>query len=108
MNARPFSRLATRREMLRATSVFAGGTLLSEFVPWSASAGTAAARERASPKKAGRGRTVQAARQPLPFSVSGGNIVVLIGPDGKLMVATLVSTAWTKLKQTWMASATLP
>jgi hypothetical protein len=42
------------------------------------------------------------------LSGPGGNIVVLIRPDGKLVVATLVSTAWTKLKQTWMASATLP
>jgi hypothetical protein len=82
-------------------------------------------RERASPQKSGaapldavaqyRENAAMAPVETLKLrdnlyllSGPGGNIVVLIRPDGKLVVATLVSTAWTKLKQTWMASATLP
>jgi hypothetical protein len=33
MNLERFSKVTTRREVLRATTAFAGGILLSEFVP---------------------------------------------------------------------------
>jgi cyclase len=116
MNPRPFSRLTTRREMLQAATAFAGGTLLAEFVPWSALAGTAAAARGGGPQQSSPAPVdpvvqyrANAATVPVEtvklrdnlylLSGPGGNVIVLIGPDGKLVVDTFVSTAWTKLKQ---------
>ena len=40
------------------------------------------------------------------LSGPGGNVVVLRGPDGKIVVDTFVQPAWTELKRRWSSSAT--
>src|SRR6267143_4066982 len=117
MSLRPYSRLSTRREMLRATTTFAGGILLSEFVPWKALATTAVTAWAESPQQPSPAPVDAVAKYranmatvPLEtlklrdnmylLSGPGGNIIVLDGPDGKLLVDTFVSTVWTKLKKT--------
>jgi cyclase len=117
MNPAPFSRLTTRREILRATSTFAGGALLSQFLPWGMVVNTPAIVRADSPQASSAAPVdavaqyrANAATVPVEtlklhdnmylLSGPGGNIIVLDGPDGKLVVDTFVSTAWTKLKQT--------
>lgn len=111
------SRLTTRREMLRATTTFAGGILLSELVPWNVLASATPTARGGSPQqpsaapvdpvakyRADAGtvpvETLKLRDNMYLLSGPGGNIVVLNGPDGKLLVDTFVSTGWTKLKQT--------
>jgi glyoxylase-like metal-dependent hydrolase (beta-lactamase superfamily II) len=94
--------------MLRATSTFAGGILLSELVPWNVLASPQ--QPSAAPVDPVAKYRADAATMPVEtlklrdnmylLSGPGGNIVVLNGPDGKLLVDTFVSTGWTKLKQT--------
>jgi cyclase len=110
MNRRQF----TRRAMLRATTTFMGATLLSEFVPWNVLASTAPTDSQQQPNAAPLDPVTQyranAANVPVGtlklrdnmymLYGPGGNVIVLDGPDGKLVVDTFVSTGWTKLKQT--------
>lgn len=115
MNPMPFSRLTTRREMLRATSAVAGGALLTRFFPGTLLAG--AARPMSYPQQAGAAPAdplaamrAQMGATPLEtlklsdtltmLSGPGGNVVVLNGPDGKVVVDSFVQNVWAKLKQT--------
>jgi cyclase len=100
--------------MLRATTTFMGATLLSEFVPWNVLASTAPTDSQQQPNAAPLDPVTQyranAANVPVGtlklrdnmymLYGPGGNVIVLDGPDGKLVVDTFVSTGWTKLKQT--------
>lgn len=109
-----FSKLATRREMLRATGAVGGGALLARFLPGTLLAG--AARPVAYPQQAGAApadplaatraqigatpiETIKLSDNLTMLSGPGGNVVVLNGPDGKVVVDTFVQTAWAKLKQ---------
>jgi cyclase len=117
MNLNLISKLTTRRQMLRATTAFAGGTLLSGYVPAILLVKTeAAARlqgaQQASPASSDMVARYRAEMATLPLqtlklrnnlhvlSGPGGNVIVLNGPDGKLVVDTFVAPAWSKLKQT--------
>src|SRR5258706_12367196 len=117
MNPAPFSRLTTRREILRATSTFAGGALLSQFLPWGMVVNTPAIVRADSPQASSAAPVdpvaqyrANAATVPVEtlklrdnmylLAGPGGNIIVLDGPDGKMVVDTFVSTSWTKLQQT--------
>ena len=114
MDRMPFSKLTTRREMLRATGALAGGALLAKLFPGSLLAG--AARPLAYPQQAGSApadplaamraqmgatplETVKLSDNLTMLSGPGGNVVVLSGPDGKVVVDTFVQTVWAKLKQ---------
>ena len=114
MDRMPFSKLTTRREMLRATGALAGGALLAKLFPGSLLAG--AARPFAYPQQAGAApadplaamraqmgatplETVKLSDNLTMLSGPGGNVVVLSGPDGKVVVDTFVQTVWAKLKQ---------
>jgi glyoxylase-like metal-dependent hydrolase (beta-lactamase superfamily II) len=101
----------TRREMLQAAATFAGGALLARFYPatlvHAAAAGFPQQGAAADPVAAMRaqfgGTPIQA--QKLADNITllmgpGGNVVVLDGADGKLLVDNFVSPAWPKLKET--------
>ena len=114
MDRMPFSKLTTRREMLRATGAVAGGALLARIFPARLLAG--AVRPMAYPQQAGAApadplaatraqmgatplETVKLSDNLTMLSGPGGNVVVLNGPDGKVVVDSFVQTAWAKLKQ---------
>jgi cyclase len=105
------SKLTTRREMLRTGTAFVGGALLARFYPTTLVRAAAAS----FPQQAPAADPVAAMRaqfggtpiqtQKLTDNITllmgpGGNVVVLDGPDGKLMIDTFVSPAWAKLKET--------
>jgi cyclase len=102
----------SRREMLRNSAALAGGTLLAQLVPASL---LRAAAYGSAPQQAPAADPVAAVRaqggsapieaQKLTDSLTllsgpGGNVVVLNGPDGKILVDTFFAPAWPKLKQT--------
>jgi len=116
MNPVHFSKVPTRREILRATSALAGGALLAECLPWKTFAKAPATVWAQSPQELGSApidpvvkyrtgmatipvQTTKLYDNLYLLSGPGGNIIVLDGADGKLMVDTFVATAWTKLKQ---------
>src|SRR5258708_28905674 len=98
--------------MLRNYAGFAGSALLAQLFPASLlSAGVPCLRQQASTPptdslaamRAQMG-AVQIQAQPLAekltlLSGPGGNVVVLNGPDGKIVVDTFLLPAWPKLKQ---------
>jgi glyoxylase-like metal-dependent hydrolase (beta-lactamase superfamily II) len=113
MDPMSFSKLTTRRELLRATGAVAGGAFLAQLFPGSLLA--SAARPLAYPRQAGAAPAdplaaarAQMGAAPLEsvklsdnltmLSGPGGNVVVLNGPDGKVVVDSFVQTAWDKLK----------
>src|SRR5712672_1206648 len=104
---------AGRREMLRNAATFAGGAVLAQLFPGAlrGRAAAAFAQQAAAPaadplgavraqiggmpiqtQKLGEGLTL--------LSGPGGNVVVLNGADGKIMVDTFLSPAWPRLKET--------
>jgi glyoxylase-like metal-dependent hydrolase (beta-lactamase superfamily II) len=98
--------------MLRNTAAFAGGTFLAQFFPGALrGAGVAYGQQEAAP--AGDALAAFHARigglpiqsQKLAANLTllsgpGGNVVVLNGADGKILVDTFLSPAWPKLKET--------
>lgn len=112
MNSRNFSKLTTRREMLRLTGGIAGGVLAARFFPgallarplaYAQQAGAAAA----DPLEAARAQmgaapieTLRLADNVIMLSGPGGNVVALDGPDGKIIVDSFVQPAWPRLQQT--------
>ena len=103
MSVRDSNRLS-RREMLRGTALLAGGAWL--VVPeWVLGLQQAAATTEAAAKA--RAQTGSAPIEQVKLtdrltmlSGPGGNVVVLNGPEGKVVVDTFVTTAWDKLKAT--------
>lgn len=103
--------LITRRELLKTTTVLAGGTVWAHLFPGSlasalAQQGGRAAAAPADPVAAMRAQlaanpidTVTLADNLTMLSGPGGNVVVLNGPDGKIVVDGFVQPAWTRLKQ---------
>jgi cyclase len=102
---------SSRREMLRNSAGFAGSALLAQFLPAGfLSTGVRGPRQQAptpptdrlAAMRAQMGATpIQA--QPLAENLTllsgpGGNVLVLNGPDGKIVVDTFLLPAWPKLK----------
>jgi cyclase len=108
MESNPTRKFFTRREMLRAAAVLAGGTLAVRFCPATlVRAASALPQEKpaADPVAAMRAQFGGApmVAQKLTDSITllsgpGGNVVVLNGADGKLMGDTFVQPAWPHLK----------
>jgi glyoxylase-like metal-dependent hydrolase (beta-lactamase superfamily II) len=110
------TRLVTRRELLRSTTALAGGTLLASYFRggvveasgWLGEFGSqAAAVAPVDPVAAMRAQmgaapieTIKLADGLVMLSGPGGNVVVLGGADGRLVVDTFVQTVWDKLKAT--------
>ena len=108
----------TRRQLLRDGAALAGAALLAPALPaWARpSAGlfqqAATAADPAAKMRAEIG-AMPIERVTLTDSLTmlagpGGNVVVLDGPDGKIVVDSFVRTAWDKLKQTLDAIGKTP
>src|SRR6202162_403032 len=112
MSPKFLEKQSTRREMLRNSAGFAGsiagatfsGSLLSAVVPGLRHHAATAPTERLAAMRAQMG-SAPIQSQPLAekltlLSGPGGNVVVLNGPDGKIVVDTFLMPAWPKLKET--------
>lgn len=100
----------TRREMLQVATGLAGGAVLSWLLPETLirAANHGYVQQTGAVTDAAAAFRAQLASRPIQaqkladnltlLSGPGGNVVVLDGPDGKLMVDTFVSPAWPKLK----------
>lgn len=103
-------KLATRREMLQAAGALAGGWALSQIFPESLAGatprvapqgGTAAADALAAARARFGKAPIQSTRLSdnlTMLSGPGGNVVVLNGKDGKLIVDTFTQLAWDRFK----------
>ena len=108
MESNPTMKFFTRREMVRAAAVLAGGTLAARFYPATlVRAASALPQEKpaADPVAAMRAQFGGAPIVPQKLTDSitllsgpGGNVVVLNGADGKLIGDTFVQPAWPHLK----------
>lgn len=110
---------STRREMLRNSAGFAGSALLAQLSPASLLSGVSGPRQQATTAPADRLTAIRAQMgatpiqaQPLAENLTllsgpGGNVVVLNGADGKIVVDTFLMPAWPKLKETLAGLATL-
>ncbi len=112
MHSKRIVRLTTRREMLQATAGFAGGALVARLLPEEmARAATWSSAQQAGAPPVDPVATFRAQLASTPIQAQkladnltllsgpGGNVVVLNGADGKLVVDTFVSPAWPKLKE---------
>src|SRR5437879_6205036 len=98
---------ATRREWLRMMTAMSGAALVDGLLPRGlARAATGRVAQQQDPLAAFRARigAVPIQAQPLAENLTllsgpGGNVVVLRGADGLLMVDTFVSPAWPKLQE---------
>jgi cyclase len=110
----PASTLLTRRTLLRSTGALAGAALVRRYAPDLAPALRAAQAPAASSAKAGADalemRRAELAKVPIVrtrltdrlelLAGPGGNVLVLHGPDGLLLVDNFVRPAWPQLKST--------
>ena len=101
------STLITRRAILRGATTLAGGVVASRFFPGLPAFAWQAGTAQADPAAAIRAQmgavpiqTSKLADNLSLLSGPGGNVVVLSGGDGKILVDTFLSPAWTHLKQT--------
>jgi cyclase len=103
---------ATRREILRASGALAGGWALSQMFPAVLHGAAPAGAQEAKPSPAealaaARARFGKAPIESTKLSDNltllrgpGGNVVVLNGTDGKLIVDTFTQLAWDRFKKT--------
>jgi cyclase len=103
---------ATRREILRATGALVGGWALSPVLPkalfgatpWFARQAGAAAGDALAAARARFGKVpIESAKLSESLTLlmgPGGNVVVLSGKDGKLLVDTFTQFAWDRFKKT--------
>jgi glyoxylase-like metal-dependent hydrolase (beta-lactamase superfamily II) len=101
------ARRTTRRELLQAAGTLAGGWTLSQAFPgslWGAPQSSAPAN---ASLEAGRARfgkvpitSTKLSDNLTMLSGPGGNVVVLDGKDGKLLVDTFTQGAWDRFKKT--------
>jgi cyclase len=110
----PASTLLTRRTLLRSTGALAGAAFVHRYAPDLASDLWAAQAPAASSAKAGAdaldARRAEMAKAPIArtqltdrlelLAGPGGNVLVLHGPDGILLVDNFVRPAWPQLKTT--------
>lgn len=97
----------SRREMLRNSAVLAGGAFLTQLFPTSLL--RAAAPQQAPATDAAAAIRAQMGAAPITpqkltdnitlLSGPGGNVLVLTGRDGKILVDTFLSPAWPHLKE---------
>jgi cyclase len=106
----PVSRMLTRRTLLQSTGTLAGAALVHRYAAdlWAAQAPAAPAAKAAADaleaRRAEMGKT-PIARTRLTENLEllagpGGNVLVLHGPDGLLLVDNFVRPAWPQLKST--------
>jgi cyclase len=106
-----FQKQISRRDMLRWSSSFTGGALLTHFFSGGLLGASTAGHAQQAPSAADqladmRARfnaasleTQKLAEDLTMFSGPGGSVVVLNGPDGKFVVDTFVAPAWPRLKK---------
>lgn len=114
MNQEFFLKAATRREMLRAASFFAGGSALAGLMPQTLLAGAQAAAGKAQKPSSAPADPVEQMKQQMasvPLQTMklrdnihmlygpGGNMVVLDGPDGKILVDSSFASVAPKVKE---------
>jgi glyoxylase-like metal-dependent hydrolase (beta-lactamase superfamily II) len=98
--------LITRRQLLRTTSLLAGGTVVARVFPESFATAFA---QRAAPADPVAAMRAQMAAAPIErvaltdnltmLSGPGGNVIVLNGPDGKVVADGFVLPAWGALRK---------
>ena len=102
---------ATRREVLQASGLLAGGWALSQVFPESLAGAARPAQQGGAPANDGlaaaRARFGKVPIEPIKLTENltllqgpGGNVVVLNGKDGKLIVDTFTQLAWDRFKKT--------
>jgi len=101
-----------RRAMLRDCATLAGGAFLAQLFPGALRAGAAAYLQQGTSPTADPLAAMRAQMGGMPIqsqklgenlsllSGPGGNVVVLNGADGKIVVDTFLSPAWPRLKET--------
>jgi len=117
MNRERERNIITRRQLLQAGGLLAGTALCAQMFPGALSArASAGAFARTAQQRAGAAPTdvlaaMRAQMGAIPIETvnladnltlllgPGGNVVVLHGPEGKIVVDSFVQPAWTKLKQ---------
>jgi len=101
---------STRRELLRATTALAGGFAVSHLLPVDFAAASRSAQQSGAASNPGleaaRTRFGKAPIESVKLSDNltlfrgpGGNVVVLNGSDGKLLVDTFTQYAWDRFKK---------
>ena len=109
MSVKPYEslQLITRREMLRTAGLISGAVAAAAILPewaWALGQAPAAQGDQLAQMRAGMGATPitsQALGDRLTMLAGpGGNVLVLRGPDGKIVVDTFVLPAWNNLKAT--------
>jgi cyclase len=113
MSSKFLEKQSTRREMLRNSATFAGSALLAQLFPAGLlSAGAPRRRQQAATASTDHLAAMRAQMGSVPIqsqplaenlallSGPGGNVVVLNGSDGKIVVDTFLMPAWPKLKET--------
>ena len=118
MELNPTLKCISRRDLLRGAGAVAGGALAARFFPAAlVRAATAFPQEKSAAEQVAAMRAQFGANpiqsQKLTDSITllsgpGGNIVVLNGADGKLMVDTFVQPAWPHLKDALDAIGNAP
>ncbi|MCU1242993.1 MAG: hypothetical protein JWO71_3719 [Candidatus Acidoferrum typicum] len=99
----------TRREMLRNSGALAGGAFLAHLIPGAVRGGAAYGRQGTAAADALAAARAQMGAAPIQsqklaenltlLSGPGGNVVVLNGADGKIVVDTFLAPAWPRLKE---------
>jgi len=127
MSPHSFVKPSSRRAMLRDSATLAGSALLATLfpaslrasfpwnAPWNAPGNASPQGAPADPVAAFRAQMAANPIQPQKLadnltmlSGPGGNVVVLNGADGKVVVDTFVSPAWPKLKESLDAISNAP
>ena len=121
MNSNRTARPTTRREVLQAGMSLAGGVWLAQLFPKRlAFAATPVFAQQATSAPTDPVAAFRAQMGSIPIQAQkladnltllsgpGGNVAVLEGRDGKLLVDTFVSPAWAKLKETLDGLGTAP
>jgi len=102
---------SSRRTFLRSTGVLASGVLISRYLP-DALVGTAAATGRQAPPQDAAVEKMRAQMGSAPIETTkladglvmlsgpGGNVVVMFGREGKVVVDSFLQPAWPRLKAT--------
>ena len=113
MSSKFLDQQSTRREILRNSAGFAGSVLLAPLLPAKfLSAGVRGLRQQAATAPGDHFEAIRAQMGAAPIqshplaesltllSGPGGNVVVLNGPDGKIVVDTFAMPAWPRLQET--------
>jgi len=101
--------LMTRRDVLKTTTLMAGGTALAHLFPGALADAIAQQQGAAAPVDPVAAMRAQLAATPIEvvkltdnltmLAGPGGNVLVLNGPDGKVVVDGFVQPAWPALKK---------